>query len=138
MSSTYVSSKFAMEGYSDSLRRELIAHGVSVSVVEPGYVQSSIFASNQAAVATLMQEDDTSAKTREVYPMLYSEASEQKRRENIAHASSPAVTSEAIVHAISSQFPQTRYAVATVGKMSALAATCLVWALPDRVVDALM
>ena len=70
MSSTYVSSKFAMEGYSDSLRRELIAHGVSVSVVEPGYVKSSIFASNDAAIAKMMEEDDLSEKTRLTYPHL--------------------------------------------------------------------
>jgi short-subunit dehydrogenase len=127
-----------MEGYSDSLRRELLPLGVSVSVVEPGYVQSAIFATNEAAIATLMQEDDTSEKTKQTYPLLYSAASEQKRRDNIAHASSPTVTSDAIVHAIAAQFPQTRYAVATVGKMSAAVATTLVWALPDRVVDALM
>lgn len=138
MSSTYVASKFAVEGYSDSLRRELAAHGVSVSVIEPGYVQSAIFASNEAAIASMMETDDRSEKTLQAYPQLYTEANEQKRKNNIAHASSPVVTSEAILHAIRSQYPQTRYAVATVGSMSAAMATSLVWILPDRVIDVLM
>jgi short-subunit dehydrogenase len=138
MSSAYVASKFAMEGYSDSLRRELGDHGVSVSVVEPGFVQSSIFATNEAAIASMMEEDDRSEKTLQTYPKLYSEASAAKRRSNIAHASSPVDTSDAILHAVSAPFPQTRYAVATVGKMSAKVATMLVSVLPDRVVDVLM
>ena len=138
MSSTYVASKFAVEGYSDSLRREVAAHGVSVSVVEPGYVQSAIFATNEAAIASMMETDDRSEKTLEAYPLLYTAANEQKRRNTIAHASSPVVTSDAIVHAIRSQYPHTRYAVATVGAMSASVATTLVWLLPDRVIDVLM
>mmetsp|Transcript_23248 Transcript_23248/g.39397 ORF Transcript_23248/g.39397 Transcript_23248/m.39397 type:complete len:316 (-) Transcript_23248:1412-2359(-) len=138
MSSTYVSSKFAMEGYSDSLRRELAPHGVSVSVIEPGFVKSAIFATNEAAIAKMMQEDDLSEKTKLAYPHLYTESNDQKRRDNIEHASSPEVTSDAIVHAIRSKFPMTRYPVATVGKMSAAMATSLVSMMPDRVVDTLM
>lgn len=39
-SATYVGSKFAVEGVSDCLRQELQAFGISVSVIEPGYVVS--------------------------------------------------------------------------------------------------
>ena len=127
-----------MEGYSDSLRRELLPHGVSVSVVEPGYVKSSIFTTNDAAIAAMMEDDDISDKIAQTYPLLYSEAGKKKRADDIASASSPVVTSEAIKHAISAKFPQTRYVVASGGKMPAAVAVFLVWLMPDRLVDALM
>lgn len=39
-SATYVGSKFAVEGISDCLRQELQGFGISVSVIEPGYIVS--------------------------------------------------------------------------------------------------
>ncbi len=39
----YAASKFALEGLSDSLRRELLPFGVDVIVVQPGSVQSKIW-----------------------------------------------------------------------------------------------
>ena len=51
MSSTYAASKFAVEAYSDSLRREIAAFDISVSIVKPAYVKSQIFESGDAASA---------------------------------------------------------------------------------------
>ena len=39
----YSASKFAVEGFSDSLRKEMLPLGVSVSIVNPGLVQSKMF-----------------------------------------------------------------------------------------------
>ncbi len=41
--SPYSASKFALEGMSDSLRRELMMYGVDVILIEPGPVQSEIW-----------------------------------------------------------------------------------------------
>jgi short-subunit dehydrogenase len=41
MSSAYVASKFALEGFSESLALELLPHGVDVCLVEPGSVKTS-------------------------------------------------------------------------------------------------
>ena len=43
--SSYCTTKFALEGISDSLRLELGPLGVSVSVVEPGFVRTPIMES---------------------------------------------------------------------------------------------
>jgi len=40
--SIYCASKFAVEGYSDSIRRELASWGVNVSLMEPGFFQTSL------------------------------------------------------------------------------------------------
>jgi short-subunit dehydrogenase len=39
----YCSSKFALEGYSDSLRREITPYGVKVIIIEPGRVTTPIW-----------------------------------------------------------------------------------------------
>ena len=39
----YCSSKFAIEGYSDSLRREITPHGVKVILIEPGRITTPIW-----------------------------------------------------------------------------------------------
>ena len=39
----YCSSKFALEGYSDSLRREIIPHGMKVILIEPGRIKTPIW-----------------------------------------------------------------------------------------------
>jgi short-subunit dehydrogenase len=40
--SSYSASKHAVQGYFDSLRGELVAHNISVTVISPGYVQTSL------------------------------------------------------------------------------------------------
>ena len=39
----YCASKFALEGYADSLRREVLNHGVKVILIEPGRVKTPIW-----------------------------------------------------------------------------------------------
>jgi NAD(P)-dependent dehydrogenase (short-subunit alcohol dehydrogenase family) len=41
MTSGYVSSKYALEGLTDSLRQELAPNGISLSLIEPGVVKSN-------------------------------------------------------------------------------------------------
>lgn len=45
--SAYCASKFALEGWSESLRYELIAYNVFVSLVEPGLFPTELFGRNQ-------------------------------------------------------------------------------------------
>ena len=52
----YCSSKFAVEGFSDSLRKELLPLGVSVSLVDPAYVTTPIFGKSGSDVEALQSE----------------------------------------------------------------------------------
>jgi NAD(P)-dependent dehydrogenase (short-subunit alcohol dehydrogenase family) len=49
--SAYCASKFAVEGYSESLAAELNPLGIHVTIVEPGYVRTGFLSSNSAAYA---------------------------------------------------------------------------------------
>ncbi len=48
-SSAYISSKFALEGLSESLRYELGQFGVKVVIIEPGVIKSNFFSSMKIA-----------------------------------------------------------------------------------------
>jgi hypothetical protein len=80
-------------------------------------------------------EDDSMDAMKILYPSLVSEAAQEQRRKVTNMASEPIVTSEAILHAVSSQYPNTRYVVANVGGIRADLLEWVIWALPDRILD---
>jgi NAD(P)-dependent dehydrogenase (short-subunit alcohol dehydrogenase family) len=53
----YVSSKHALEGYSESLRHELLPLGIYVSLVEPGYFKTGIAGRKVRTAATIADYD---------------------------------------------------------------------------------
>merc|ERR1712146_354673 len=133
-SAVYSGTKFALEGISDSLRRELFPLGVSVSLVEPAYVKTEIVHKSSGAQSA---EHWASKEMLEVYDHFFSVADE-KRRRAFEHADTPECTTNAIVDAIRSPQPRTRYVVANTHKIPAWITTGLTWLLPDRAVDAIM
>lgn len=136
----YSATKFALEGLSDGLRREVAHFGVSVSIVQPAFVKSSIFSSSAASsaefISQLSKEEDVVAKS--LYGKWMSATPEEtaaKIAAVMASASEPTVTSEAIAHAITSKTPKTRYPVANAAGMTAETIGWVWWALPDRLED---
>jgi hypothetical protein len=121
----YAASKHAIEGYSDSLRRELDPFGIDVSVVQPGPVQTSF---RDRVDDELGRLDRTDA-----YEDLY-EFQEDATLigGDSPFAVHPAEVAEAIVEASVSPDPEPRYVVGR-------AAQLLVYAsyLPDRIADGL-
>lgn len=85
----------------------------------------------------MYEEEDASEEVSRLYPSLVSEAAKASRRNVVEKASEPIVTSDAILHAISSAQPQTRYTVANVGGIPASILEWVIWILPDRVIDML-
>lgn len=100
--SAYVSTKFAMEGLSESLAYELSPFGIKVVVIEPGVVKTKIFKNTVVGQGALREDSPYSS-------MLGSlNASFESLLEN---ASTPDQVAATILQAISSSEPKLRYPV---------------------------
>lgn len=102
----YAMSKYAMEAFSDGLRRELRPLGVSVSLLEPGSIATPIWEKGQTAAAAL--SEDESSDLLEVYGPLV------RSIQKFAHvAERDAEPTEVVVrdvlHAFTASRPRTRY-----------------------------
>jgi NAD(P)-dependent dehydrogenase (short-subunit alcohol dehydrogenase family) len=98
----YAASKFGLEGYSDSLRRELILFGTDVIVIRPG-----------AIVTPIWQKSDTGL-TERFAETPFAEALarfEQYAAQEGANGFPAAVIGEAVCHALTAKNPKARYAV---------------------------
>lgn len=103
LSAPYVASKHALEGLSESLRRELMLFGIDVIIVAPGPVKTPIW--------TKAEEADMSAYQNSPYfPAL------QKVRAYVQHLGSiglpPEKIAETVREALTSPHPKVRYQLA--------------------------
>jgi NAD(P)-dependent dehydrogenase (short-subunit alcohol dehydrogenase family) len=124
----YAGAKFALEAVSDSLRRELAPHGVSVVVVEPGAVKTEM-ADRGAATAT-----DLAERMGPEHQRRYGGLVKAVVAHSLAFTGTgmPADQAGAIVaKAATARRPRTRYAI---GRDAALL-TRVARVLPDRVLD---
>jgi NAD(P)-dependent dehydrogenase (short-subunit alcohol dehydrogenase family) len=125
----YAASKFALEGISDALRRELWPWGLQVSLVEPGSVATPIWDK------ALGQSEELQRNAPEPARELYLESVEKMTRyaETLAQRGiSPKKVADAVQHALTARRPRTRYRVGVDAKLFRF----LTRVLPDRVMDA--
>jgi len=97
----YSCTKFALEALSDTLRVELEHLGVSVSVIQPGYIRSEIFGKAMEQHEQRVQELPEECEG--LYGHFYALKKEDRL---IAKASDPIVCSKAIHHALTSAYPK--------------------------------
>jgi NAD(P)-dependent dehydrogenase (short-subunit alcohol dehydrogenase family) len=125
----YAASKFALEGISDSLRRELVSQGVDVILIEPGGVKTPIWRKSTETANEIQSSLPPEAE------QLYGTMVEALRREStrIAEQSGiePREVAEVIGKALSADKPRTRYLVGRDAKMRARVAKLM----PDRMMD---
>jgi len=122
--SPYVASKFALEGVSESLRREMLMFGVEVIVIAPGFVSTEMTV--KGAGYDLSRYDGTpyaAALARVRSFMTPGEGA----------ALSPERLGRAILHALTTPRPAVRYTVAPNPLQ-----TFLIEHLPKRMVDAMI
>ncbi|WP_158821181.1 oxidoreductase [Granulicella sp. S156] len=120
----YHASKFALEGYSDSLRMEVRPFGIDVVVIEPGGTESE-----WASVAA-GEVDRFSAEGAYANLLIATRKSLVGQRK----MTPPRVISDLIVKALRATRPRTRYH----GAMGASPILFLRWLLPDRTFDRLI
>ena len=127
----YNASKFALEGLSDSLRRELRSSGIKVALVEPGGVRTPIWGKSGAEADRMME--NAPPEMHERYGKLAAKIREEA--DKIAREGAPpSAVADAVLHALTSSRPKTRYLVGSDAKSRAVLARVL----PDKLMDALL
>ena len=127
----YGASKFALEALTDVLRVELRPWGIHVSIIEPGAIATPIWQKSTQEANRLQSGLPPEAAR------LYGKALEAVRKgaaRSEREAISPDAVVAAVVHALSSPTPRTRYVV---GKRARMQAAIARW-LPDRARDRLI
>ena len=104
----YASSKFALEAASDALRFELQPFGVSVSVIEPGAVQTPIWERSTAAAMRLFETVPEDARAR--YETMVGQALRLTQRME-QRGVPPERVARAIERALFDRHPKARYLV---------------------------
>ena len=124
----YNMSKFALEAFSDSLRRELLSQGVDVIAVEPGGVRTPIWRKGGELADELV--GGMPPDVERLYGRLIEGVRKQTAR--IAQNGIPAsAVAEVIGTAITAKRPRTRYLVGRDAKVRARVSAVL----PDRLMD---
>lgn len=100
----YAASKFALEGLSESLRHELLPHGVYVVLIEPGMFQTDIFERNRRVAARAFDPGSPNYSA-----SMRMKAVIEGRLQRTS--SDPRMVAEAVVNAVSSGRPRLRYPV---------------------------
>lgn len=127
----YCASKFALEAYSDALRREVEPQGIRVSVVEPGPIKTPIWEKSlKDAQSTL---DALTSEQASLYGDLIRKIQEvandaQKK------APPPEVVVKLVLHALESDAPKIRYPVGPSVKFASFLANVV----PDPLLDRIM
>ncbi|KAM6216401.1 retinol dehydrogenase 16-like [Rhynchocyon petersi] len=129
----YCISKYGVEAFSDSLRRELSPFGVKVAIIEPGYFKTGITSSERFAQNVLEVWDQISPEVKELYgeKFLASYINLAKKMEEKCSSDLSMVT-DCIEHALTACHPRTRYSAGWDAKLFYLPMSYL----PTTLVDA--
>ncbi|KAM6214155.1 retinol dehydrogenase 5 [Rhynchocyon petersi] len=137
----YCVSKFGLEAFSDSLRRDMAPFGVKVSIVEPGFFRTPV--TNLESLEDTLQAcwaripSATQAKYGEAFLTKYLKV--QQRIMNLLCDPDLTKVSKCLEHALTASYPRTRYSPGWDAKLlwlpasylpASLVDTVLTWVLP--------
>ncbi len=127
----YSASKFALEALSDSLRRELKAWGMQVSIIEPGNIKTPIW--NKGAGWGQQMKSDLPPRALELYGPALDGVLEYVRGQD-GIGTHPNEVAQVVEQALLAAKARTRYVVGRDAKIAAF----LLRILPDSLLDWIM
>jgi NAD(P)-dependent dehydrogenase (short-subunit alcohol dehydrogenase family) len=128
LTGAYHAAKFGIEAVGDVFRQELRPWGISVSIVEPGSIDTPIWERGERTA------DEIGTPQREA---LYGRAIERYRkviRDTAERGIPPEQAAKAIEHALSAKRPRARYLVGLEAKVAARAKLLIPTSIFDRIV----
>jgi NAD(P)-dependent dehydrogenase (short-subunit alcohol dehydrogenase family) len=123
--SSYVASKFALEGWAETLRFELKALGVNVVLVEPGSFNTDIWTRN-AKVTAGMQDPQAPNAARVTRWRAELERNNKK--------TNPQIVADRIAAILENPNPKLRYVIGTDARMALMLRAILPWSLFERAI----
>jgi NAD(P)-dependent dehydrogenase (short-subunit alcohol dehydrogenase family) len=127
-SAPYTASKFAVEGYSDILRRTVQWYGVSVHTVEPGPHPTRLFLDNEPGVRNAWRQAPEHVRNQFGKNYVHTLIEYKEKTSTTSNKISGVV--DVYEHALLARFPRARYLVGS-GLMTAL----IIEALPEWISD---
>ncbi|MDO9356143.1 MAG: SDR family oxidoreductase [Solirubrobacteraceae bacterium] len=124
----YAVSKFALEAFNDTLRREVAHLGVRVICVSPGPTSTPIFDKGLAAATELMDASPADMRAR-YEPMIASAVKAAQETKSGGHTAQEAA--DVIARALQARRPKTRYPMGIENRLAATIARVV----PDRAAD---
>ncbi len=131
----YHAAKFGVEAVGDTFRQELRGWGISVSIVEPGSIDTPIWDRGNAAA------DEIGERAGDSHESLYGKAIERYRKvvkDTAERGIPPEKVATAIEHALSASRPRARYLVGLDAKIQARVKIVIPTPVWDRVVARMM
>ena len=105
----YLSSKHALEGWSDALRVELKEFDIDVVIVQPGAINTNFFNVSRSYLNKYKQDSN--------YTHLYGEPVADSENSVLSNQSEPIVIAKVINKAINAKNPKTRYSAGAYSKL---------------------
>uniref|UniRef100_A0A2K5E926 Retinol dehydrogenase 16 n=1 Tax=Aotus nancymaae TaxID=37293 RepID=A0A2K5E926_AOTNA len=131
----YCISKYGVEAFSDSLRRELSYFGVKVAMIEPGYFKTAVTSKERFLKSFLEIWDRASPEVKQIYGekflTSYKESIEQMEQNCTRDLS---LVTNCIEHALTACHPRTRYSAGWDAKLFYLPMSYM----PTFLVDAII
>ena len=118
----YAASKFALEGFSESLRRELMLYGIDVIIIGPGSVATPIWDKAENLDISIYADTEYAEAIRRIYKYMI---------EDGRNGYPPEKVGEVVWHALTTPKPRVRYAVIPGNPIRHL----IQGLLPKRVID---
>jgi len=127
----YAISKFALEAFSDALRRELMPWDMHVAIIEPGRINTPIWEKSLVVVENILEQLPAKAHT------LYGQAFDTSINATLKSkqpGTSPEAVAQAVTHALTARKPKLRYPVGLDAKVVKMITRFF----PERWTDAIL